>query len=108
MVVVPLAPTERVVATYIGIYSILALLHIVASALLTRLLVTLTFRGLGQVEATAMSTPVGEFGQRISDVFPGPADGLLKHAIDQMLDRLDARISERQASVAQMRHLPGE
>src|SRR3546814_10562829 len=90
MVVVPLAPTERVVATYIGIYSILALLIIVASALLTRLLVTLTFRGLGQVEATAMSIAGGDFGQRMSDVVPGTEVGRLKTAINTMLDRVDA------------------
>lgn len=108
MVVVPLAPTERVVATYIGIYSILALLILIASALLTRWLVTLTFRGLGQVEATAMSIAGGDFGQRMSDVIPGTEVGRLKTAINTMLDRVDAAIRQRDATVGQMRRFIGD
>jgi two-component system OmpR family sensor kinase len=108
MVVVPLAPTERVVATYIGIYSILALLILIASALLTRWLVTLTFRGLGQVEATAMSIAGGDFGQRMSDVVPGTEVGRLKMAINTMLDRVDAAIRQRDATVGQMRRFIGD
>src|SRR3546814_19378371 len=102
MVVVPLAPTERVVATYIGIYSILALLILIASALLTRWLVTLTFRGLVQVEATAMSIAGGHFGQRMSDVIPGTAVGRLQTAIHTYTDRVYAPIRHTDATVGQM------
>ncbi len=49
---VQLAPVERVVNTFLGIYGILALITIIGAALITRLLVTLTFRSLGQVETT--------------------------------------------------------
>ncbi len=108
MVVVPLAPTERVVATYIGIYGILALLILVASALLTRWLVTLTFRGLGQVEATAISIATGDFSQRLTDVVPGTEVGRLKAAINAMLSRVDAAIRQRDATVGQMRRFIGD
>ncbi|MCK6067549.1 HAMP domain-containing histidine kinase [Microbacterium sp. EYE_512] len=108
MVAVSLGPTERVVAAYVGIYSILALLILIASALLTRWLVTLTFRGLGQVEATAMSIAGGDFSQRMSDVVPGTEVGRLKTAINTMLDRVDAAIRQRDATVGQMRRFIGD
>jgi two-component system OmpR family sensor kinase len=108
MVIVPLAPTERVVATYIGIYGILALLIVVASAMLTRGLVTLTFRGLGQVESTAMSIASGDFSQRMTDVVPGTEVGRLKSAINAMLGRIDAAIRQRDATVRQMRRFIGD
>ncbi len=55
LVALPLASTYQVVAQYIGIYSLLAVIILIASAFLTRWLVTLTFRSLGQVESTAMA-----------------------------------------------------
>lgn len=108
LVAVPLAPTERVVATYIGIYGVLALLILVASAMLTRWIVTLTFRGLGQVEATAISIATGDFSQRMSDVVPGTEVGRLKAAINAMLSRVDAAIRQRDATVGQMRRFIGD
>ncbi len=108
LVAVPLAPTERVVATYIGIYGVLALLILVASALLTRYIVTLTFRGLGQVEATAISIATGDFSQRMTDVIPGTEVGRLKAAINAMLSRVDAAIRQRDATVGQMRRFIGD
>jgi two-component system OmpR family sensor kinase len=108
VVALPLAPTERVVATFVGIYSILALLILVASALLTRYLVTLTFRGLGQVEATAMSIAAGDFSQRMADVVPGTEVGRLKMAINTMLGRVDASLRQRDATVRQMRRFIGD
>jgi two-component system, OmpR family, sensor kinase len=108
LVAVPLAPTERVVATYIGIYGVLALLILVASALLTRWIITLTFRGLGQVEATAISIATGDFSQRMTDVVPGTEVGRLKAAINAMLSRVDAAIRQRDATVGQMRRFIGD
>ena len=43
---VPLASVNRTIANYIGIYSILALVVLIAGAFATRFLVTLTFRTL--------------------------------------------------------------
>ncbi|MFG6475022.1 ATP-binding protein [Microbacterium sp. P06] len=108
MAIQPLAPTERVVGTFVGIYSILALLILLLSALLTRYLVTLTFRGLSQVEATAMSIAAGDFSQRMADVVPGTEVGRLKGAINTMLGRVDASLRQRDATVRQMRRFIGD
>ncbi|MFG6403563.1 sensor histidine kinase, partial [Microbacterium sp. P04] len=108
MVIQPLEPTERVVGTFLGIYSILALLILVASAVLTRYLVTLTFRGLGQVEETAMSIAAGDFSQRLADVVPGTEVGRLKAAINAMLGRVDAALRQRDSTVRQMRRFIGD
>jgi two-component system OmpR family sensor kinase len=109
MVAMPIAPINRVVTTYLGIYSILALITIIASALLTRWLVTLTFRSLGQVEATAMTIASGDFSQRMTSIEPTTTEvGRLKTAINTMMDRVDGAISERDATVRQMRRFIGD
>jgi two-component system, OmpR family, sensor kinase len=108
MVIQPLAPAERIIAAYTAIYSIVALLILVTSALLTRWLVTLTFRSLGQVESTAMSIAAGDFSQRMGEIEPGTEVGRLKSAINTMLDRIDRAIGQREATVRQMRRFIGD
>lgn len=109
MVAVPLAPTNQVVANYVGIYSILALLILVGGAVATRYLVTLTFRSLGQVESTAEAIAGGDFSLRMTDIEPTTTEvGRLKTAINAMLDRVDAAISQRDSTVRQMRRFVGD
>jgi two-component system OmpR family sensor kinase len=108
MVVQPLAPTDRIVAAYIGIYGFVALLILIASALLTRALVTLTFRSLGQVETTAMDIAAGDFSQRLTDIVPDTEVGRLKAAINAMLGRIDGALNQRDATVRQMRRFIGD
>lgn len=109
VVAMPIAPINRVVTTYLGIYGILALITIVAGALLTRWLVTLTFRSLGQVESTAMTIAAGDFSLRMTDIEPTTTEvGRLKTAINAMLDRVDAALSQRDATVRQMRRFIGD
>ncbi|MGC5171562.1 sensor histidine kinase [Microbacterium sp. DT81.1] len=108
LVALPLASIDQSIATYLGIFSILALLTVIAGALLTRWLVTLTFRGLGQVETTAMAIAAGDLSQRMTDVEPGTEVGRLKMAINTMLGRVDASIAERDATVRQMRRFIGD
>ncbi|HWI30276.1 MAG TPA: HAMP domain-containing sensor histidine kinase [Microbacterium sp.] len=108
LVALPLTSIDQSIATYLGIFSILALFTVIAGALLTRWLVTLTFRGLGQVESTAMSISAGDFSQRMTDIEPGTEVGRLKLAINTMLGRVDASISERDATVRQMRRFIGD
>ncbi|WP_461473183.1 sensor histidine kinase [Microbacterium sp. HJ5] len=109
MVAVPLAPINQVVASYVGIYSILAVLILVAGAFATRWLVTLTFRSLGQVESTAEAIAGGEFSLRMTDIEPTSTEvGRLKTAINAMLDRVDAALSQRDATVRQMRRFIGD
>ncbi len=109
LVALPTATTNQVVAQYIGIYGLLALIILIASAFLTRWLVTLTFRSLGQVESTAMTIAAGDFSQRMTDIEPMKTEvGRLKRAINTMLGRVDAAISQRDATVRQMRRFIGD
>lgn len=108
MVIQPLAPTDRIVAAYVGIYGFVALLILIASALLTRWLVTLTFRSLNQVETTAMDIAAGDFSQRLTDIVPGTEVGRLKTAINAMLARIDGALGQRDATVRQMRRFIGD
>ncbi len=109
LVALPIAPINQIVTSYLGIYGILAFITIVAGALLTRWLVTLTFRSLGQVESTAMSIASGDFSQRMTDIEPTTTEvGRLKTAINTMLNRVDAAISQRDSTVRQMRRFIGD
>jgi two-component system OmpR family sensor kinase len=109
MVAVPLATVNRTIGSYIGIYSILAILILVGGAVATRYLVTLTFSSLGQVESTADAIAAGDFSLRMTDIEPTTTEvGRLKTAINAMLDRVDAAISQRDATVRQMRRFIGD
>ncbi|MGV9194632.1 sensor histidine kinase [Microbacterium sp. MC2] len=108
LIALPLAPVNQTVASFIGIYTALALLVLLIAALLTRWVVTLTFRGLGQVEETAMSIAAGDFSQRMGDISPRTEVGRLKTAINAMLDRVDQALGQRDATVAQMRRFIGD
>lgn len=109
MVAVPLTTVNRTIANYIGIYSILAIVIVVGGAVLTRWLVTLTFRSLAAVESTADAISAGDFSQRMTDIEPTTTEvGRLKTAINAMLDHVDAAISQRDATVRQMRRFIGD
>ncbi|WP_373426500.1 ATP-binding protein [Microbacterium proteolyticum] len=108
MVIQPLAPTDRIVAAYIGIYAFVALLILIATALLTRWLVTLAFRNLRQVETTAMDIAAGDFSQRLTDIVPDTEVGRLKTAINAMLARIDGALVQRDATLRQMRRFIGD
>lgn len=108
VVALPLSPVTQTVANFIGIYTALALLTILAGALATRWLVTLAFRSLGQVEDTAMSIAAGDFSQRMGDISPRTEVGRLKTAINTMLDRIDQALEQRDATVQQMRRFIGD
>lgn len=109
LVALPVAGVNRAVATSLGIYSIIAVFAIIFGAVLTRLLVTFAFRSLGQVESTAMAIASGDFGQRMTDIEPTTTEvGRLKTAINAMLGRVDTAISQRDATVRQMRRFIGD
>ncbi|GLK23214.1 sensor histidine kinase [Microbacterium thalassium] len=108
LVAAPLAGVNRTIATYLGIYSIIAVITIALGAILIRLLVTLAFRSLGQVEATAMSIAEGDFSTRMTEIEPGTEVGRLKRAINAMLDRVDGAITQRDSTVQQMRRFVGD
>ena len=109
MIALPMSTVNQTVGTFLGIYSILAVITIISGALLTRWLVTLTFRSLGQVESTAMAIAAGDFSQRMTDIEPTTTEvGRLKTAINTMLGRVDFAISQRDSSVKQMRRFIGD
>ncbi|MFT4212186.1 MAG: ATP-binding protein [Microbacterium sp.] len=109
VVAISTAATERVVATYLGIYTLLALVIVIASAFLVRWAVTLTFRSLTQVERTADTIAAGDFSLRLTDLEPETTEvGRLKRAINALLARVDAALSQRDATVRQMRRFIGD
>ncbi|MDQ1131096.1 cell wall metabolism sensor histidine kinase WalK [Microbacterium sp. SORGH_AS_0888] len=109
LVAISTTPTERVVATYLGIYTLLALVVVLAAAFLVRWAVTLTFRSLTQVERTAEQIAAGDFGLRLTDLEPESTEvGRLKRAINAMLGRIDGAITQRDATVRQMRRFIGD
>ncbi|WP_052226590.1 sensor histidine kinase [Microbacterium mangrovi] len=109
LVALPTTTGDKILATYLGIYSVLAMLTIILGAVGTRWLVTLAFRSLGQVESTAMSIAAGDFSQRLTDIEPEHTEvGRLKLAINAMLGRVDAALGARDATVRQMRRFIGD
>ncbi len=109
LIAMPLASVNRTIANYLAIYSVIAVVILVSGAFATRWLVTLTFRGLGQVESTADAIAAGDFSQRMTDIEPTKTEvGRLKTAINAMLDRVDAALSQRDATVRQMRRFIGD
>jgi len=108
MVAMPLDYADRIISQYFGIYVTVALVTILIAALLTRGLVTLTFRRLGQVESTAMSIAAGDFSQRLTDLEPTTEVGRLNTAINTMLDRVDGSLAQRDRTVQHMRRFIGD
>lgn len=109
LIALPTSSVNRIVGTFLGIYSILALITVLIGAFVTRWLVTLAFRSLTQVESTAMSIAAGDFSQRMTDIEPERTEvGRLKTAINAMLGRVDAALGQRDAAVRQMRRFVGD
>ncbi|UPL13296.1 MULTISPECIES: sensor histidine kinase [Microbacterium] len=108
LVAMPLDEADRIISQYFGIYITIALITILIAALATRGLVTLTFRRLGQVEATAMSIAAGDFSQRLTDLEPTTEVGRLNTAINTMLDRVDRSLAQRERTVRHMRRFIGD
>jgi two-component system OmpR family sensor kinase len=108
IVAMPLAEADRIIGQFFGIYITVAFITIFIAALLTRGLVTLTFRRLGQVESTAMSIAAGDFSQRLTDLEPTTEVGRLNSAINTMLDRVDGSLAQRDRTVQHMRRFIGD
>ncbi|MGF2950366.1 sensor histidine kinase [Microbacterium alcoholitolerans] len=108
VVALPLEEADRIVGTYFAVYTTVALVTILLAALLTRVLVTLTFRRLGHVESTAMAIAAGDFSQRLTDLEPTTEVGRLNSAINTMLDRVDRSIAQRDRTVQNMRRFIGD
>jgi len=108
LVAMPLSAADRIINQFFGIYITVALVTIFIAALLTRGLVTLTFRRLTQVESTAMAIAAGNFSQRLTDLEPTTEVGRLNAAINAMLDRADHSLAQRDRTVQHMRRFIGD
>ncbi|HTN56231.1 MAG TPA: HAMP domain-containing sensor histidine kinase [Microbacterium sp.] len=108
VVALPLEEADRIVGTYIAVYTAVALVTILLAALLIRGLVTLTFRRLSLVESTAMSIAAGDISQRLTDLEPTTEVGRLNTAINTMLDRVDRSLAQRDRTVQNMRRFIGD
>lgn len=108
LVALPIEEADHIVGTYFGVFTTIALITLLIAALITRGLVTLAFRRLGQVESTAMAISAGDFSQRLTDLEPTTEVGKLNAAINTMLDRADALLAQRDRSVQQMRRFIGD
>lgn len=108
VIAMPLAPLDRTLQTFMGIYGLFAGVAIAAAAVTTRLLVTRTFRPLGQVETAAQAIAGGDFSMRLAPGDPRTEVGKLTNAINTMLDRVDRSLDEREATVKQMRRFIGD
>lgn len=107
-VALPLEEADTVISQYLAVYTTVALVTILVAALLTRGLVTLTFRRLGQVESTAMLIASGDFSQRLTDLEPSTEVGRLNFAINTMLERIDRSLAQRDRTVQHMRRFIGD
>jgi two-component system OmpR family sensor kinase len=108
LVAMPLVEADRIISQYFGIYITIAFITIFIAAVATRGLVTLTFRRLSQVEATAMAIAAGDFSQRLTDLEPTTEVGRLNTAINTMLDRVDRSLAQRERTVQHMRRFIGD
>jgi two-component system OmpR family sensor kinase len=108
LVAQPVGDADSFVGTYVGVFTTMTVITLILGALGTRLLVTLAFRRLGQVEETAMSIAEGDFTQRLTEIEPTTEVGRLKIAINTMLERVDESFAERDAAVVKMRRVIGD
>lgn len=108
LVALPTSQIDADIATYLTIFLMLAVIAIIAGGLLTRWIVTLAFRRLGQVESTAMAIAAGNFSQRMPGAESHTEVGRLKLAINTMLGRMDAALAQRDDTVSQMRRFVGD
>jgi two-component system OmpR family sensor kinase len=108
VVALPLEEADRIVGTYVAVYTAVALVTILLAALLIRGLVTLTFRRLSLVESTAMAIASGDISQRLTDLEPTTEVGRLNTAINTMLDRVDHSLAQRDRTVQNMRRFIGD
>ncbi|GGF47476.1 hypothetical protein GCM10010922_24120 [Microbacterium sorbitolivorans] len=108
LVAQPVGDADSFVGTYVGVFTTMTVITLILGALGTRMLVTLAFRRLGQVEETAMSIAEGDFSQRLTEIEPTTEVGRLKIAINTMLERVDESFAERDAAVVKMRRFIGD
>lgn len=108
VVAVDLQSLESTTATFMIVFAGFSLLAIVLGAALTRILAVSTLRGLRKVAAEAQRFADGDYDTRLTGENPRTEVGSLQQSLNAMLDRIEAAIEQRDASVAQMRQFVGD
>ncbi|TQL47054.1 two-component system OmpR family sensor kinase [Homoserinimonas aerilata] len=99
---------NNTIGRYTAIFLGFSLAVVVLSAILTRLLVTSTFRPLREVEATAAAIAGGDFSQRLPGATPNTEVGRLNRSLNVMLGRIDRAFADRARTIEQMRRFVGD
>lgn len=105
---IDMAALESTTATFMLVFAGFSLLAIVLGAALTRILAVSTLRGLRKVAAQAQRFADGDYDTRLTGEHPRTEVGSLQQSLNAMLDRIEAAIEQRDASVAQMRQFVGD
>jgi two-component system, OmpR family, sensor kinase len=103
-----LSSTTAIINRYLAIFLFFGLAVIILGGVLTRLLVTSTFRPLREVEATAARFAAGDFSQRLGGATPNTEVGRLNRSLNSMLSRIDKAFADRAKTIDQMRRFVGD
>lgn len=108
VVAADLTSVESSTANFTIVFAGFSLLAVVLGAALTRILAVSTLRDLRQVAKQAQSFADGDYETRLGGAHPRTEVGSLQLSLNTMLDRIEAAIEQRDASVAQMRQFVGD
>ena len=105
---VDLGDSQQTVGRFATIFLIFGIAAVLFSAILTRFLVTSTFRPLREVELTAARFAGGDFSQRLGGATPNTEVGRLTRSLNTMLSRIDRAFADRATTIEQMRRFIGD
>ncbi|WP_347754345.1 ATP-binding protein [Agrococcus sp. ProA11] len=108
IVAIDLTTTEETTGTFTLVFGGFSLLAVVLGAALTRILAVSTLRSLRKTAAEAQRFADGDYDTRLTGEPPRTEVGSLQLSLNTMLDRVEAAIEQRDASVAQMRQFVGD
>ena len=100
--------TNRLIASFVGIFLFFGLTVVILGGALTRLLVASTFAPLREVEQTAARFAAGDFSQRLGGATPNTEVGRLNESLNTMLSRVDSAFADRARTIDQMRRFVGD
>lgn len=105
---VDLRESTQTVGRFATNFLLFGLAAVLFSAILTRFLVTTTFRPLREVEMTAARFAGGDFSQRLGGATPNTEVGRLTRSLNTMLSRIDRAFADRADTIEQMRRFIGD
>lgn len=105
---VDLRESTQTVGRFATNFLLFGLAAVLFSAILTRFLVTTTFRPLREVEMTAARFAGGDFSQRLGGATPNTEVGRLTRSLNTMLSRIDRAFADRADTIEQMQRFIGD